>query len=89
MAVMASLIFLCGCASHYVVKLSNGVQITTASKPKLKDGAYHFKDAQGKERMVPAGRVQEIEPASMAEEEAKENQFKPQPPKKTHWYWPF
>ena len=35
---LIGLITLTGCAHHYVMKLTNGAQITTASKPKLKDG---------------------------------------------------
>ncbi len=83
-------IALCGCARHYVVKMSNGAQFTTSSKPKLKGNAYYFKDARGQERSVSAGRVREIQPASMAAEEAKESQFKPPTAtRKRHWYWPF
>jgi hypothetical protein len=78
------LIALCGCAQHYVMKLSNGVQVTTPHKPKLIHGAYHYKDSTGKERTVSAGRVREIEPASMAREE--QQTFKPAGPKKRHWY---
>jgi hypothetical protein len=36
-----------GCARHYVMKLNNGTQIVTASKPKRKGAAYYFKDAKG------------------------------------------
>lgn len=58
-----------GCARNYVIKLSTGRQVTTASKPRLKGATYYFKDAQGKEQSIPAGRVAEIMPASMAQEE--------------------
>ena len=61
------LIALTGCAHHYVMKLNNGAEITTASKPKLKEGIYYFKDAKGEEHFVAAGRVREIAPASVAE----------------------
>jgi hypothetical protein len=76
----------CGCAHHYVMKLTNGSQITTPSKPKLKGSSYHFKDASGRENVIPQSRVMMIEPASMA---AEENQFAPVSPKKKKWYWPF
>ncbi len=66
LGLMASL---CGCASHYVMKLNNGLQITSNSKPKLKDGYYTYTDAAGKQRYIPQGRVLLIEPASMAEED--------------------
>jgi hypothetical protein len=74
-----------GCVHPYVVKLSNGRQITVAHKPKLKNGAYQYKDSSGKLMVIPASHVREIEPASMAQEE--QHQFQPaQPPKKRHWY---
>ena len=59
----------CGCADAYIMKLSNGRQITTASKPKLKGATYYFKDAKGKVNTIPQSRVLEILPASMAQDE--------------------
>ena len=64
-----------GCTHTYVMKLQNGLQLTTASKPKLKNGVYVYKDALGRDQYVPAGNVREIEPASMAQEE--QGKFKP------------
>jgi len=72
-AVLAAI--LCGCASSYVVKLNNGLRITTASKPKLQHGYYVFKDAKGNVQQIPQGRVMEIAPASMAEDP--DTKFKP------------
>jgi hypothetical protein len=63
-----------GCARNYVMRLSNGMQITTASKPKLKGATYYFKDATGRVNTIPQGRVLEIMPASMANEKPR---FKP------------
>ena len=78
---------LCGCASQYVMKLSNGNQILTASKPKLKGQSYHWKDARGNDMSVPQGKVVEIAPANTAKEEQNPT-FKPQPPtKERHWYF--
>lgn len=51
------------------MKMSNGVNIVTSSKPKLKGARYYFKDATGQEKWVPESQVREIEPASMAKEE--------------------
>ncbi len=47
------------------------------SKPRLEKGNYYYKDATGRKLSVPAGRVIEIVPASMAEEE--KTRFKPTP----------
>ena len=65
----ASLAVLCGCAHTYVMKLSNGVQITTPHKPKLKGSDYYYKDALGRENKIAQSRVVEIAPASMVAEE--------------------
>ena len=78
---------LCGCAQTYVMRLSNGSQIVSANKPKLKGATYYFKDATGKVNTLPQSRVVEIEPTSMAKEETES--FKPHYPKpKRHW-WQF
>jgi len=55
---------LTGCAQRYKMTLTNAATITTASKPKLnKEGtAYFYKDLQGRETSVSAGRVVEIAP---------------------------
>jgi len=82
---LAATVCLSGCVHAYVVKLSNGTQITAPHKPKLKDGAYQYKDSTGKLMTIPASRIREIEPASMAKEEQHPFQA-PQPHKKRHWY---
>ncbi|HEY5911408.1 MAG TPA: hypothetical protein VJA21_12480 [Verrucomicrobiae bacterium] len=73
---IALLLVTCGCARHYIMRLSNGGQLTTYSKPRLKGASYYFKDAKGQLRVVPASRVAEIMPASMAKEE--KSPFKPE-----------
>ncbi len=60
---------LTGCAHSYVMTLTNGTQIFTASKPRLERSSYYYKDARGRDCFVPAGRVREIAPASMVKEE--------------------
>jgi len=75
LAFVLCLAALCGCSRHYILRLNNGAQITTNSKPKLKGSAYHYKDAMGREQIVPQGRVTEIMPASMAKDE--KEMFKP------------
>jgi hypothetical protein len=85
LSLLLGLLVLSGCASQYVIKLTNGNEITTASKPKLNGGTYSFKDAKGQEHFVPVGRVYEIEPASLAKQERK---AKPAQPKHKHrWYF--
>jgi hypothetical protein len=88
---LASTLALSGCARHYVIKLTSGREMTVIGKPKLKGNSYVYKDAKGDKYTLPIGRVSTIEPASMAREEAKANEFKPTggPPPKHHWYWPF
>ena len=53
-----------GCAQRYKITLTNGNSISTSSKPKLNPGgsAYLYKDRQGKEMWVSAGKVTEIAP---------------------------
>jgi len=60
--------------------MQNGTRITTTNKPKLERGYYVFKDSSGRKMQIPAGRVREIEPTSMAEEE--KPQFSVSTPKK-------
>jgi uncharacterized lipoprotein YajG len=85
---LAGLLMLSGCASQYVIKLTNGNEITSATKPRLQGSVYYFKDAKGEDHMVSRGRVLEIEPTSMARAE---NKPKPVPtgsmPHKRHWYF--
>jgi hypothetical protein len=81
---LVGLLVLNGCASHYVIKFTNGTELTTTSKPHLRDGAYYFKDAKGQERAIAAARIREIAPASIAAEESK-----PKPGQQLHkrkWY---
>ncbi len=69
---------LCGCAQSYVMNLSNGTQIVTPSKPRLKGSNYVYKDASGRQQAVPQSRVLLIEPASMAKKEQRFNTQNPQ-----------
>lgn len=82
---LASLLVLSGCANHYVMTLNNGAQLTTQSKPVLKDGAFHFKDLSGQDRTMPEGRVREVSPASMVEQSKPKSTVKPT--EKKHWYY--
>jgi hypothetical protein len=64
---------LAGCSSSYVITLNNRSQVTASTKPKLKEGVYYYKDSQGRDSFLSAGRVAEISPSSMMEK----NQFSP------------
>jgi hypothetical protein len=66
---------LCGCSSRYVLTLNNGSQVGTTTKPQLRNGTYYFKDVSGQDASVPAGRVREVAPASMAGQP--QSQFNP------------
>ncbi len=56
-----------GCARHYVITLNSGTQLGAQGKPELRGGSYYFKDANGKETSVAAGRVSQIETDSSAQ----------------------
>ena len=57
-----------GCATRYSITLNNGDVITSRGKPKHDERGYYFyKDANGQTNVIPAGRVREISPASMAD----------------------
>jgi len=85
--ILIGMIALTGCAHHYVIRLSNGTEITTATKLQLREGVYQFKDAKGEEHFVPLTRVREVAPASMAQKEDRPQPLKVEsPPKKRKWY---
>ena len=73
---LVGLLICSGCASRYVITLNNGSQIGSKGRPKLKNGVYVFKDLNGQQRTVPAGRVSEVSPASMAKDDSSQF-FKP------------
>ena len=62
---------LTGCSHQYVMKMTNNSRIITANKPKLKNGMYVYKDAKGTEHSISQGRIAEIEPLSMANDDQK------------------
>ncbi|HOX57052.1 MAG TPA: YgdI/YgdR family lipoprotein [Candidatus Paceibacterota bacterium] len=84
--ILAGQLVLTGCARHYVMKLTNGSEIITASKPQVKEGIYHYKDAKGEEHFVAVSRVREIAPATMAKRDSKPQPVKDGSPKKRKWY---
>ncbi len=58
------LLLAAGCANRYVITLTNGTRVVTASKPRLVDSRYVYKDANGQEVSINAMRVRLIEPYS-------------------------
>ena len=58
-----------GCARSYVLTLNNGSRIVSAGKPKLAGGHYIYQDVRGEKFSVPASRVREIAPTSMAQDD--------------------
>ena len=66
---LAGMLSLNGCTSHYVITKNNGSQIATKGKPHLKNGVYTFTDLSGKPGQIPAGSVHEVAPASMSDDE--------------------
>jgi hypothetical protein len=67
-------VLLAGCRSGYDVTLTNGMQFTGVSKPKLdhEKGVYTFRNMSGKSYNVPETRVRTIEPHV----KVKDSQFK-------------
>jgi hypothetical protein len=57
---------LAGCARHYNIRTNNGGVITAKGKPKFDkpNGVFVYQDANGVERRIAAGSVQQIAPAS-------------------------
>ena len=86
LALLVSLTVLPGCAHEYLLKLSNGDQLISHSKPKPQGTTYHFTDSSGTRHVIPRSRVVKIETVSVVKE-----QEKPSPPvrpkKPKHWYF--
>jgi hypothetical protein len=70
LVLLASVLFLTGCARNYVMTLSNGERIWSNGKPHLVDGIYFYKDASGHPAKVQAYFVREIAPPSMVTDQA-------------------
>jgi hypothetical protein len=65
-AVLLITLLATGCASRYVITMTNGTQITTRGKPHREDGYFVYQDVKGQPGTVSVGRVREVAPASMA-----------------------
>jgi hypothetical protein len=74
-----------GCAHRYLLKLTNGDQMISISKPTARDGNYHYRDQDGVECVIPRNRVASIETGAVESKEKKSDT--PAGPKKSrHWY---
>lgn len=60
LVLVAALGLATGCARRYNITMTNGTQLTAASKPKLQGGYYSYKDANGATQYISQGRVREI-----------------------------
>ena len=77
---------LSGCAHQYLMKLSNGDQLLSYSKPKKQGDSYHCTGETGVNFFVPQNRVVKIKAVSVVKEETKPvAPAKPRRPK--HWYF--
>ena len=86
LTLLISLLAVCGCTRHYLMKLNNGGYAISLSKPKLQGTNYHFTGGDGVGYVIPQNRVEKIKTISASPAEAK-----PLPPAKpkqpTHWYF--
>ena len=59
-----SLLLGSGCARSYIITTNSGAKVVTASKPKLVDSMYVYRDANGATNYISKLRVRVIEPYS-------------------------
>ena len=86
MTLLVSLVVLCGCAHHYLMKLSNGDQTISLSRPKLQGTNYHFTGTDGVGYVIARSRVVKIKTIS-AEEQEERPLSPPKRNKPKHWYY--
>jgi hypothetical protein len=75
---------LSGCANQYLLKLDNGGQILSYSKPKKQGDGYLYTSDTGAKLMIPQNRVVRIKSVTVVKEEPK---APPTPKKPKHWYF--
>jgi uncharacterized lipoprotein len=86
LALLVSLVALCGCVRHYLMKLSDGDQTISVSKPKLQGTNYHFRGSDGGEYAIPRSRVVKIKTIAVEKPEERPSS-PPKPSKPKHWYF--
>ena len=84
-----ALVFLCGCGHQYLMKLSNGDQIISSSRPKLQGTNYLFTDSSRAHYVIPKSRVAKIRAVKVVPEEKESTPAPPavNQPKPKHWYF--
>ena len=86
---LVGLVGLCGCAHQYLMKLSDGDQIISASKPRLQGTSYHFTDGAGARYVIPQSRVVKIRAVTVVNQRQEPASLPSpvQPTKPKHWYF--
>ncbi len=64
LAILLGATLLTGCASRYVITLTNGRQVVAAAKPRLDGFNFVFTDPAGRTNSIPSTEVRAIAPAS-------------------------
>jgi hypothetical protein len=78
-ALVLLMVVLCaGCVSHYDMKLTNGMIITSRGKPRVDEKTHivYFTDAKGRTNAIPEFRIVEIAPHSTMVQDDETKKFK-------------
>jgi hypothetical protein len=80
---------LCGCRHQYIIRLRNGEQILSPTKPKLEGTNYYYSAGGGTKYAIPRSHVVNIRSASVkkVEEQWAPSQTPASPKKPKHWYF--
>jgi hypothetical protein len=84
LTLLASGVLLSGCVHEYILKLKDGDQILSLSKPKLEKTGYRFTDRGGEEHVIPRNRVVKIQAVPVVTDQEKAPE---QPRRPRHWYF--
>ena len=83
-----ALLVLTGCTHQYLLKLTNGDQLISYTRPKLEGTGYHFTDAAGAGYVIPKSRVVKIQSVRVVKDEPQPAVSQPKsPPGPKHWYF--
>jgi hypothetical protein len=90
LALLVGLVGLCSCTHYqYLMKLSDGAQVISLTRPKFEGTNCYFTDGTGAPTRVARSRVIKIRAVTPVQEEAKPaSSSRPAQPKKPkHWYF--